>query len=516
MRLDCSSAVLRALAVAHQAVALQGDGIAPRALLAALLQDPDGAPALLAASCGLIHGQWEGGVPTGKANELSIPVISDLAPPLRHLARLAGILFREAFQEGELTTNYLLLAVLTRHADLADELAAAGMVLAELKDRLGPPTTTVIPVPEDFGSPSGTPAQALEQANSLTEPIQVARLIDACANRAREGLRVAEDHARFVRNSPVLTAELKAIRHELNKALALLPKTWRSPLARNIEGDVGRDIRAAGEMERIQTDDIAQFNLKRAQEALRSLEEHAKLASSDAALAMMRLRYRAYALESLLAIPVLASSRLASARLYFLVTAQACILGLERTVKDAMAGGVTLIQSREKNMQDRDWLRTLESLRRWTSDGNALLVVNDRPDLAVLVEADGVHLGQEDMGVRQARQIVGHQRIVGQSTHTTAQFRQAVMDGADYAGVGPVFYSNTKEFSGLAGLEYVGEVAGMGGTFPWFALGGIHAGTVEAAMGAGARRVAVSNALASSPRPSETAAQLLRTLGQGN
>ena len=106
MRLDCSSAVLRALAVAHESIALHGDELAPRMLMAALLHDPDGAPALLAASCGLVPGAWNAGANEILVNEPAQQTISDLAPPLRILVRHAGILFREAFQEGDILPEY--------------------------------------------------------------------------------------------------------------------------------------------------------------------------------------------------------------------------------------------------------------------------------------------------------------------------------------------------------------------------------------------------------------------------
>jgi len=516
MRLDCSSAVLRALAVAHESIALHGDELAPRMLMAALLHDPDGAPALLAASCGLVPGAWNAGANEVLVNEPAQQTISDLAPPLRILVRHAGILFREAFQEGELTTNYLMLAVLVRHPELARELESVGFVMSELEQRLGPPPATLVPVPVEFNDLVVATPPKLEEHRIIDQPEPMARLIDATANRAREALHVVEDHARFVRDNPVLTLELRDIRHELTKVLGLLPNAWLSPLARNIEADLEFEITTAEEMQRPQPVELALRNLKRAQESLRTLEEHSTTVSPEAALALMRLRYRTYAMESLFTGPVSILSRLASARLYFLATSNACSVGFERAVKESIAGGVTVIQSREKKLADREWLAILDSLRRWTNDSDVLLIVNDRPDLALLVEADGVHLGQDDMEVKQARRILGHHRIVGKSTHSLDQFRLAVMEGADYAGVGPVFQSSTKEFSSLAGLDYVRDVAAISGSYPWYALGGIHAGTVAMAVRTGARRVAVSNVLASSRQPSVDAAQLLHELVRGD
>ena len=137
--------------------------------------------------------------------------------------------------------------------------------------------------------------------------------------------------------------------------------------------------------------------------------------------------------------------------------------------------------------------------------------MNDRPDLAVLAEADGVHIGQDELSVREARRIVGPHRLVGVSTHTIEQARQAVLDGADYLGVGPCFATSTKSFNQLAGLDFVRQVAAEI-TLPWFAIGGISPANITAVRAAGASRVAVSSAICSSPTPGRATIELLDEL----
>src|SRR4051794_10471359 len=101
---------------------------------------------------------------------------------------------------------------------------------------------------------------------------------------------------------------------------------------------------------------------------------------------------------------------------------------------------------REKDLPDRELLERARQLRQWTRQAGVLFIVNDRPDIARLVEADGVHLGQDDLPVREARRILGPDALVGVSTHNLEQVRQAILDGASYLGVGPTFPSKTKEF----------------------------------------------------------------------
>jgi thiamine-phosphate pyrophosphorylase len=136
-----------------------------------------------------------------------------------------------------------------------------------------------------------------------------------------------------------------------------------------------------------------------------------------------------------------------------------------------------------------------------------MFVVNDRPDIASLADADGVHLGQDDLSVKEARRIVGPDRLIGVSTHSVEQVRQAVLEGADYIGVGPVFRSPTKAFDWVPGLEFVRHAAEET-SLPSFALGGITLENVRQVVSAGARRIAVASAVIRSKEPDRIACDL--------
>ena len=136
--------------------------------------------------------------------------------------------------------------------------------------------------------------------------------------------------------------------------------------------------------------------------------------------------------------------------------------------------------------------------------------MNDRPDLAVLAGADGVHVGQEELAVDVVRQKVGS-LLIGVSTHSIEQARQAVLDGADYIGAGPVFESETKKFSELAGLAYVRKVAAEI-SIPAFAIGGIIEERLDVVLQTGIRRVAISSALLKAKNPKATAEQWKKRL----
>jgi thiamine-phosphate pyrophosphorylase len=252
-------------------------------------------------------------------------------------------------------------------------------------------------------------------------------------------------------------------------------------------------------------------NLRRLQEALRSLEEFGKLAGPDLGRVMESLRYRSYTLERAILLGTEARQRLQDTRLHVLVTRSRCTAALDWTIAEAAAGGAQVIQLREKGLDDREFLERARQVRRWTFQAGVLFLVNDRPDIARLAEADGVHLGQEDLPVKEARRILGPEALIGVSTHNLQQLRQAVLDGASYVGVGPTFSSGTKDFAELPGLDFVRRAAGET-SLPAFVIGGINQETIGAAVAAGACRVAVSQAICQAEDPRAVAAALRQAL----
>jgi thiamine-phosphate pyrophosphorylase len=193
---------------------------------------------------------------------------------------------------------------------------------------------------------------------------------------------------------------------------------------------------------------------------------------------------------------------LADKRLYLITAVRP---DLEDFLEAAVRGGVDLVQIREKRLEDEDLLQALERARVVTRRLGVPLVVNDRPDLAEVCEADYVHVGQEDMPVAEARRFgVG----VGLSTHAPEEIEAA---DADYIGVGPVFATPTKEGRPAAGLELV-RYAAANARAPWFAIGGIDGSNVAEVVAAGARRIAVVRAIGDAPDPEQAAAGLRAAL----
>ena len=340
------------------------------------------------------------------------------------------------------------------------------------------------------------------------EATDLGRILDASSNRAREGLRVVEDYVRFALDDPMLTRRLKDCRHRLSEALRGLEAEGRLIASRDTPGDVGTHIMTAAEQSRENPRAVLAANFKRTGEALRSLEEYGKLVDVWISGRFEVLRYDVYTLEKLVMTAVAARQTLHDARLYVLVGGLPTLGDVTWVVGEALAGGAQVIQLREKGLPDREVLTRAREVRLLTIQAKARFLLNDRPDLARLAGADGVHLGQEDMLPRDARRVVGPSGLLGVSTHSREQVERAVLDGASYLGVGPVFPSGTKDFSALAGLEFVRQ-ASETTTLPWFAIGGIDETNVDAVLEAGAKRIAVSGAVVRAERP-KLAAQALR------
>jgi thiamine-phosphate pyrophosphorylase len=421
-----------------------------------------------------------------------------LAAPTTEAFRQARHLALELTGAATVVSEALLLALLRTDAALCARLEALGLSLArlegELAQRQAPPPQLDEPL----------------DLEEVTERVDTARVLDAVANRAREALRVVEDYCRFVLDDAFLSGELKQLRHDLTAALAELGSE-ELLAARETLRDVGTALSTPSERERGSPGAVMRANLKRLQEALRSLEEFGKVGSARLGEALERLRYRSYTLERALVLGDTARRRLRDARLYVLLSRATCAAAIDWTIEEAAAGGAGMVQLREKGQTDRELLEVARRACRAARRAGVLFVVNDRPDVARLVEADGVHLGQDDLPVKEARRILGPDALIGVSTHDVEQVRRAVLDGASYLGVGPTFPSGTKAFDSFPGLDFV-RAALAETTLPAFAIGGVHAGTVAAAVAAGARRVAVSQAIAQADSPRAAAAELLRAL----
>ena len=347
------------------------------------------------------------------------------------------------------------------------------------------------------------------------------RIIDANLNRAREGLRVLEEYARLVLGDATLCERGKQARHKLS-ALASAFGSKAVLEARDIQGDVGTNVTTDAETARTDAADVARAAAKRVAESLRCVEEYGKIINPAAAAEVEQLRYRAYALEQDVFIGGPLRARLRRARLHVLITESLCNGPWLKVCEQALEGGADVLQLREKTLSDLALLARAESLRELTRRFDALLVINDRPDVARAAQADGVHLGREDLPVRAAREIVGPNLLIGKSTHSVAEARAALSEGADYLGVGPMVISGTKPDLAPRGPELLRSISSAVATHdaartPLVAIGGITVENVtalgSAVGGAASFQVAVSRGVIGQSDVSSTVRRLQAALG---
>lgn len=338
----------------------------------------------------------------------------------------------------------------------------------------------------------------------------IARMLDANVNRAREALRVMEDAARFGLDDATLSAELKTLRHALGDALRSLPPGWLEA-HRDTPGDVGTTIKTDAEMSRKGgLADVVIAAGKRLAEALRVIEEACKTVDSAIAHRIESLRYRAYDVDQRLTLR-LCSGRAKQWRLCLLLSVALCKRPWREVLAAAIEGGVDCVQVREKQLDGGDLAAHVREVITEVRPSGGAVIVNDRADVALAAGADGVHLGQTDLRVRDVRRLAGRNLIVGVSTHNLIEAQRAVDDGADYCGVGAMFPSSTKprEASGIAYL--ISFIERFPNT-PHLAIGGITSENVGEIVAAGARGVAVSSAICSADDPRAVARSLITSI----
>lgn len=304
------------------------------------------------------------------------------------------------------------------------------------------------------------------------------QILDVCLNRAAEGIRVLEDLARYCLNDRDLTRELKSLRHGVRKVRGI---PYRECLSRRLAGaDPGPALSRMTKLDgKKGLESLIRANARRGQEALRSAEEMAKCAFPREGHVLEAFRFQLYDLEKRLQFARVAARRLRpflQGGLYGLTDSPSSLKrGRDNveTVRILAGEGIGIIQYREKDLSPLEKFRECERIRRITEEAGALLVINDHPDIALRTGADGVHLGQDDLPLREVRALVGRDMLVGRSTHCPEQAREAREEGADYIGVGPLFATRTKrDVCAPVGLDYL-DYAAAYGEIPFVAIGGI-------------------------------------------
>ena len=347
-------------------------------------------------------------------------------------------------------------------------------------------------------------------ASSEAIPHQTLRIIDANLNRIGEGLRFLEDVARLLLDDASLTEQLKSMRHEL------ITSDWsfnRQLLeARNSEGDVGINIEVPGQEKPRELPIAVVANSRRVQESLRTIEELAKLPTTAVKLdseKFKQARFNVYRMErELLSKLGRRDKTRRIAGLYVIIDSQA-LRGRSHieVASQAIRGGARTIQLRDKVQGKKEVLAIAQQLRNLCSEHNVLFIINDFLDLVLATDADGLHLGQDDLPIKVARKLLPMGKILGCSTTTVDQAITAGAEGADYIAVGSMYPTLSKETAKVVGLERLRQIR-QAVTLPLVAIGGITKDNAAEVLAAGADSVAVISAILQAESPEEAARQI--------
>ena len=349
------------------------------------------------------------------------------------------------------------------------------------------------------------------------------RTLDASANRSAEAVRVLEDILRFCLDDAFLSQEAKAIRHELAIIFSREDLQARIRL-RDVLRDVGVSTTVAKTPPRTEIKHVVAANAARASQSIRSLEECSRLVVPAVTTAFEQLRYRIYTLEKAAMTTIISENRLADISLCVLLDVDRPKTEFKTLVGQLLAAGVNMIQLRDKKANTSllcERTKTITQQARQyaesTTGKKCIVLVNDRADVAVAANADGVHLGETDLPVNLARKVCGHEFIIGRTAHSIAEAKQAVLDGADYLGVGPCYPSNTKQFKEFATDTFLRDVSEEI-RLPVFAIGGITSDNLDRLVRLGVKRVAIASSITDAADPGEESRLICSLLSatQGN
>ncbi len=340
--------------------------------------------------------------------------------------------------------------------------------------------------------------------------IRVAQIIDANLDRSREGLRVLEDWARFGIARDDLVIKLKNFRQLLGKFHL---KEYKN--ARNFTKDNCKGLTHHEQNNRKSIKNLLSANSARIQEALRVIEEYSRNENRELSSLAAKIRYEIYDLEITLLNYASNEERkeiIIKNNLYFISTHVPNIIEI---IESVLKGGVRIIQHRFKDGKDSQNLKDAIVIKKLCSKYNALFIINDRIDIALASDADGVHLGQEDIDIKFARRILGFSKIIGVSANKSSEIKRALENGCDYLGIGPVFETPIKRNKKPLGVEKIKKIS-SNLPIPFFVIGGIKKDNIPLLKKNGLRKVAVISELVTAVNPKETAIMLIKELSNEN
>lgn len=328
-----------------------------------------------------------------------------------------------------------------------------------------------------------------------------------------------EEYCRFGLNNLSLASQAKGARHRLCEAIKSIDPILLIS-SRDADGDVGRAMKVDGQLQRTSVEDCFAAASKRASEALRALAESTQAIEPQVAAIMEELRFKVYSLEKRTVLLAYSKQKFKSVRLCVLINAtqntpESNVLSLIHT---CVENGADCLQLRAKGLSDAEALTLADQFTSICKKSNVVSIINDRIDIALLTDADGVHLGQDDLPAERSRQLVHKPLIIGVSTHNLDELQKAIDSECDYVGLGPVYSSPTKPSVKVSGLDYIQQAipiidkAGI----HHLAIGGINQDNIGQLLNFGIQAIAVSASIVSSKNPAESCMALKKALSNSH
>jgi len=332
------------------------------------------------------------------------------------------------------------------------------------------------------------------------------QVIDANLDRAREGLRVIEEWSRFNIDDLDIATRLKDWRQRLG---VLHKRDYK--FSRDLESDIGLGLTHPAQKNRNSSDELISSNCSRVQEALRVIEEFSRNYNPLLSKTSNEIRYGLYEME----IHILRHS-IRSKRLEKLKYCRLCLItsnqeNLIDIVKESLKGGTRMVQYRCKEKSDLSKYEEAKILCKLCKDSNSLFIVNDRIDIALSVNADGVHLGQNDLPTKVVRKLIGSDMLIGRSTHSSKEIISSEEEDINYLGIGPVFKTESKPNLKSLGIEKLKGIIPIT-KLPIFAIGGINESNIKKIKEIGIKKVAVIGSIMNAKDPKESTKNLIQAL----
>ncbi len=350
----------------------------------------------------------------------------------------------------------------------------------------------------------------LDSNTTNVEDLRIYQIIDANLDRAREGLRVLEDWARFGLGKGKYVERIKNLRQILGKNHLEVYKQ-----SRNYIEDKCKGLTHQEQLNRNTSEQIISSNSGRVQEALRVIEEFSRLHNHELSKIASEIRYEIYTIEiDLLNLSTRRNSEeiLKENHLYVITDQKE---NLFEIIEEILIAGVRIIQHRFKTGTDKDNLLEAIKIKNLCKKYNSLFIINDRIDIALASNADGIHLGQDDLNLKTARKLLGYSKIIGISANNENDISNALKGGCDYIGIGPVFETATKMNKKPIGIEKIKTLT-KDIDIPWFAIGGIKSNNISHLKSNGFKKVAIVSQLMNSEHPKEDAIMILKELSHEN